>query len=78
MTPAFWLRARRFFIIIRELFRHEHIFKYTPAEALSTPEIHVQLNAATKLFCDCPNQPGDAPNRNTCPVCLWLPGPFRN
>jgi aspartyl-tRNA(Asn)/glutamyl-tRNA(Gln) amidotransferase subunit B len=37
-------------------------------------EIHVQLNAATKLFCDCPNRPGDEPNRNTCPICLWLPG----
>jgi aspartyl-tRNA(Asn)/glutamyl-tRNA(Gln) amidotransferase subunit B len=45
-------------------------------EAVIGLEIHVQLNAATKLFCDCPNQPGDAPNRNTCPVCLWLPGAF--
>ncbi len=43
-------------------------------EAVIGLEIHVQLNTATKLFCDCPNQPGDAPNRNTCPVCLWLPG----
>lgn len=43
-------------------------------EAVIGLEIHAQLNAATKLFCDCPNQPGEAPNRNTCPVCLWLPG----
>ena len=43
-------------------------------EAVIGLEIHVQLNAATKLFCDCPNRPGDEPNRNTCPVCLWLPG----
>jgi len=43
-------------------------------EAVIGLEIHVQLNAATKLFCDCPNRPGDAPNRNICPVCLWLPG----
>lgn len=43
-------------------------------EAVIGLEIHVQLNAATKLFCDCPNRPGDPPNRNTCPVCLWLPG----
>jgi aspartyl-tRNA(Asn)/glutamyl-tRNA(Gln) amidotransferase subunit B len=43
-------------------------------EAIIGLEIHVQLNAATKLFCDCPNRPGDEPNRNTCPVCLWLPG----
>ncbi|MBM9538318.1 Asp-tRNA(Asn)/Glu-tRNA(Gln) amidotransferase subunit GatB [Desulfobulbus alkaliphilus] len=37
-------------------------------------EIHVQLDCATKLFCSCPNRPGDDPNRNTCPTCLWLPG----
>ncbi len=43
-------------------------------EAVIGLEIHVQLNAVTKLFCDCPNRTGDAPNRNTCPVCLWLPG----
>lgn len=43
-------------------------------EAVIGLEIHVQLNAATKLFCDCPNRPGDEPNRNTCPICLWLPG----
>lgn len=43
-------------------------------EAVIGLEIHVQLNAATKLFCDCPNRPGDEPNRNTCPVCLWMPG----
>jgi len=43
-------------------------------EAVIGLEIHVQLNAPTKLFCDCPNQPGDAPNQNICPVCLWLPG----
>jgi aspartyl-tRNA(Asn)/glutamyl-tRNA(Gln) amidotransferase subunit B len=43
-------------------------------EAVIGLEIHVQLNAATKLFCDCPNRSGDEPNRNICPVCLWLPG----
>lgn len=45
-------------------------------EAVIGLEIHVQLNAATKLFCDCPNRPGDEPNVNTCPVCLWFPGSF--
>ncbi len=45
-------------------------------EAVVGLEIHVQLNTATKLFCDCPNRPGDEPNRNTCPICLWLPGAF--
>ena len=43
-------------------------------EAVIGLEIHAQLTTATKLFCDCPNQPGDEPNKNTCPVCLWLPG----
>jgi len=43
-------------------------------EAVIGLEIHVQLNSSTKLFCDCPNRPGDEPNRNTCPVCLWIPG----
>ncbi len=37
-------------------------------------EVHVELNTPTKLFCDCPNRPGDLPNLNTCPVCLWFPG----
>jgi len=43
-------------------------------EAVIGLEIHVQLNTATKLFCDCHNRPGDQPNQNTCPICLWLPG----
>lgn len=43
-------------------------------EAVIGLEIHVELNCATKLFCDCPNNPGDDPNINTCPICLWLPG----
>lgn len=43
-------------------------------EAVIGLEIHVQLNSATKLFCDCPNRPGDQPNQNTCPICLWFPG----
>jgi len=43
-------------------------------EAIIGLEIHVQLNSKTKMFCDCPNRPGDLPNRNICPVCLWTPG----
>ncbi|NLF69259.1 MAG: Asp-tRNA(Asn)/Glu-tRNA(Gln) amidotransferase subunit GatB [Candidatus Anammoximicrobium sp.] len=43
-------------------------------EAVIGLEIHVELNCATKMFCDCPNRPGDAPNVNTCPTCLWFPG----
>ncbi len=40
-------------------------------EAVIGLEIHVELNCATKLFCDCPNRPGDEPNANTCSTCLW-------
>jgi aspartyl-tRNA(Asn)/glutamyl-tRNA(Gln) amidotransferase subunit B len=37
-------------------------------------EVHVQLAAATKIFCRCSTRFGGAPNVNTCPVCLGLPG----
>ena len=43
-------------------------------EAVIGLEIHIQLNSATKMFCDCANRPGDDPNTNICPVCLWMPG----
>jgi aspartyl-tRNA(Asn)/glutamyl-tRNA(Gln) amidotransferase subunit B len=37
-------------------------------------EVHCELATRTKLFCACPNQFGDEPNTNVCPVCLGLPG----
>ncbi|MFH0753777.1 MAG: Asp-tRNA(Asn)/Glu-tRNA(Gln) amidotransferase GatCAB subunit B, partial [Candidatus Omnitrophota bacterium] len=37
-------------------------------------EVHLQLNTNTKIFCACRNEFGNAPNTNTCPVCLGLPG----
>lgn len=37
-------------------------------------EVHVQLRTATKIFCPCATDFGAQPNRNTCPVCLALPG----
>lgn len=37
-------------------------------------EIHAQLSTDSKIFCGCSTRFGDAPNSNTCPVCLGLPG----
>ena len=37
-------------------------------------EVHCQLKTLTKAFCGCRTSFGDAPNANTCPVCLGLPG----
>ena len=37
-------------------------------------EVHVQLQTKTKLFCRCSTRFGAAPNTQTCPVCLGMPG----
>jgi len=37
-------------------------------------EVHVQLLTASKLFCGCSTQFGAPPNRQTCPVCIGMPG----
>ena len=37
-------------------------------------EVHCQLNTRSKIFCGCATSFGEAPNTNTCPVCLGLPG----
>jgi aspartyl-tRNA(Asn)/glutamyl-tRNA(Gln) amidotransferase subunit B len=49
----------------------ELLAKYEPVVGL---EVHVQLQTKTKIFCACSTRFGDAPNANTCPVCLGLPG----
>ncbi len=43
-------------------------------EAVIGLEVHVQLLTRSKMFCACPNGYGAAPNTQTCPVCLALPG----
>jgi aspartyl-tRNA(Asn)/glutamyl-tRNA(Gln) amidotransferase subunit B len=43
-------------------------------EAVIGLEVHAQLQTLTKAFCGCSTQFGAAPNVNTCPVCLGLPG----
>src|ERR1700746_404059 len=49
----------------------EVLAKYEPVIGL---EVHVQLLTNTKIFCACSTRFGAAPNSNTCPVCLGLPG----
>jgi aspartyl-tRNA(Asn)/glutamyl-tRNA(Gln) amidotransferase subunit B len=43
-------------------------------EAVIGLEVHAHLDTRTKAFCGCSTRFGDAPNSNTCPVCLGLPG----
>src|ERR1700691_5465800 len=49
----------------------EVMARYEPVIGL---EVHAQLDTRTKAFCGCSTKFGDAPNSNTCPVCLGLPG----
>ena len=37
-------------------------------------EVHAQILTESKIFCGCSTRFGEAPNRNTCPVCMGFPG----
>ena len=37
-------------------------------------EVHVQIKTKTKIFCSCSTEFGSPPNKNTCPICLGMPG----
>ncbi len=43
-------------------------------EAVIGLEVHAQLLTASKIFCGCSTRFGEAPNSQTCPICLGLPG----
>lgn len=37
-------------------------------------EVHAELSTKTKIFCNCKTAFGGAPNIQTCPICMAMPG----
>jgi aspartyl-tRNA(Asn)/glutamyl-tRNA(Gln) amidotransferase subunit B len=43
-------------------------------EAVIGLEVHAQMLTDSKMFCSCPTVFGSAPNTQTCPICIGMPG----
>ncbi|MCP3816809.1 Asp-tRNA(Asn)/Glu-tRNA(Gln) amidotransferase subunit GatB [Streptomyces sp. A3M-1-3] len=57
---------------VTELLSYEAaLATYDPVMGL---EVHVELGTRTKMFCGCSTELGAAPNSQTCPTCLGMPG----
>lgn len=48
--------------------------KHFDFEAVIGSEVHVQLKTKTKIFCSCPNEQTDIPNKNIDVICCGYPG----
>lgn len=47
---------------------------YSDYEIVMGLEVHSELKTKTKIFCDCKNEFGGAPNTHCCPICTGMPG----
>jgi aspartyl-tRNA synthetase len=57
-----------------ELEQLNDLLKKHELELVIGLETHVRLNTKTKLFCSCPNEETETPNRNICSVCTGQMG----